>query len=104
MGIMVYSLLWVMQDFVHQPYFGVLRDEDATRWGLCVYIIMSYYIFITSCHWLYRISHTVLYHIRSYHMILHRGRDYIVGYTILHWVLGKGFGVKGSGLQASSVA
>ena len=20
MGIMVYSLLWVMQDFVHQPY------------------------------------------------------------------------------------
>ena len=21
MGIMVYSLLWVMQDFVHQPYF-----------------------------------------------------------------------------------
>ena len=23
MGIMVYSLLWVMQDFVHQPYFGV---------------------------------------------------------------------------------
>ena len=22
MGIMVYSLLWVMQDFVHQPYEG----------------------------------------------------------------------------------
>ena len=22
MGIMVYSLFWVMQDFVHQPYFG----------------------------------------------------------------------------------
>ena len=21
MGIMVYSLLWVMQDFVHQPYY-----------------------------------------------------------------------------------
>ena len=23
MGIMVYSLLWVMQDFVHQPYGGL---------------------------------------------------------------------------------
>ena len=23
MGIMVYSLLWVMQDFVHQPYDSV---------------------------------------------------------------------------------
>ena len=22
MGIMVYSLLWVMQDFVHQPHYG----------------------------------------------------------------------------------
>ena len=22
MGIMVYSLSWVMQDFVHQPYIG----------------------------------------------------------------------------------
>ena len=22
MGIMVYSLLWVMQDFVHEPYHG----------------------------------------------------------------------------------
>ena len=22
MGIMVYSLFWVMQDFVHQPYTG----------------------------------------------------------------------------------
>ena len=22
MGIMVYALLWVMQDFVHQPYLG----------------------------------------------------------------------------------
>ena len=26
MGIMVYSLLWVMQDFVHQPYG--LRDRS----------------------------------------------------------------------------
>ena len=23
MGIMVYSLLWVMQDFVHQPYWAL---------------------------------------------------------------------------------
>ena len=29
MGIMVYSLLWVMQDFVHQPYV----DETATSWA-----------------------------------------------------------------------
>ena len=27
MGIMVYSLLWVMQDLYHQPYFG-LRLES----------------------------------------------------------------------------
>ena len=31
MGIMVYSLLWVMQDFVHQPYlpgcYSELADE-----------------------------------------------------------------------------
>ena len=24
MGIMVYSLLWILQDFVHQPYVKVL--------------------------------------------------------------------------------
>ena len=31
MGIMVYSLLWVMQDFVHQPYCKALSltVEDA---------------------------------------------------------------------------
>ena len=29
MGIMVYSLLWVMQDFVHQPY-GVLHPPEST--------------------------------------------------------------------------
>ena len=28
MGIMVYSLLWVMQDFVHQPY-----EEDLGLWA-----------------------------------------------------------------------
>ena len=31
MGIMVYSLLWVMQDFVHQPYLSKtfrLRSRD----------------------------------------------------------------------------
>ena len=26
MGIMVYSLLWVMQDFVHQPFQKDLKD------------------------------------------------------------------------------
>ena len=42
MGIMVYSLLWIMQDFVHQPYhyltiqaaifLGALQDyEDLIR-------------------------------------------------------------------------
>ena len=30
MGIMVYSLLWVMQDFVHQPY-GLI--EIYLVWG-----------------------------------------------------------------------
>ena len=30
MGIMVYSLLWVMQDFVHQPY-GVVKEEDGDQ-------------------------------------------------------------------------
>ena len=25
MGIMIYSLLWVMQDFVHQPYYSSFR-------------------------------------------------------------------------------
>ena len=32
MGIMVYSLLWVMQDFVHQPYvlsFAPFRDGSS---------------------------------------------------------------------------
>ena len=32
MGIMVYSLLWVMQDFVHQPYvsqWSHVRNKDA---------------------------------------------------------------------------
>ena len=28
MGIMVYSLLWVMQDFVHQPY---VRDQMVRK-------------------------------------------------------------------------
>ena len=28
MGIMVYSLLWVMQDFVHQPYVTLLGYFD----------------------------------------------------------------------------
>ena len=27
MGIMVYSLLWVVQDFVHQPYYRVLKGR-----------------------------------------------------------------------------
>ena len=31
MGIMVYSLLWVMQDFVHQPYGSV---KQSTVLGL----------------------------------------------------------------------
>ena len=30
MGIMVYSLLWVMQDFVHQPYVKAFRPKDHT--------------------------------------------------------------------------
>ena len=31
MGIMVYSLLWVMQDFVHQPYgFSVDKARQGT--------------------------------------------------------------------------
>ena len=44
MGIMVYSLLWVMQDFVHQPldftstgskwrYMGVSENRGALVWG-----------------------------------------------------------------------
>ena len=37
-GIMVYSLLWVMQDFVHQPYFGdfgsrLWNDVLSGDWG-----------------------------------------------------------------------
>ena len=30
MGIMVYSLLWVMQDFDHQPYLGH-ADKGQTK-------------------------------------------------------------------------
>ena len=29
MGIMVYSLLWVVQDFVHQPYYWGDRAETC---------------------------------------------------------------------------
>ena len=52
MGIMVYSLLWVMQDFVHQPYNRGLKNSnrldgyfrsisqliEATRGILLVYL------------------------------------------------------------------
>ena len=31
MGIMVYSLLWVMQDFVHQPYYRLLLYGGSTQ-------------------------------------------------------------------------
>ena len=40
MGIMVYSLLWVMQDFVHQQYclgfraYGVTRGPKQSESGL----------------------------------------------------------------------
>ena len=34
MGIMVYSLLWVMQDFVHQPY-GLLIHVSGVE--ICRY-------------------------------------------------------------------
>ena len=30
MGIMVYSLLWVMQDFVHQPYESLSPNPNRT--------------------------------------------------------------------------
>ena len=33
MGITVYSLLWVMQDFVHQPYQVALRSEIGNCFG-----------------------------------------------------------------------
>ena len=33
MGIMVYSLLWVMQDFVHQPYGFPLCKTRNKFWG-----------------------------------------------------------------------
>ena len=35
MGIMVYSLLWVMQDFVHQQYnsFGTIRSDSITDYS-----------------------------------------------------------------------
>ena len=36
MGIMVYSLLWVMQDFVHQPYFKrctAATSNPQHAWG-----------------------------------------------------------------------
>ena len=31
MGIMVYSLLWVMQDFVHQPYLSTKHNQETMR-------------------------------------------------------------------------
>ena len=31
MGILVYSLLWVMQDFVHQPYY--VLSSDIRSWA-----------------------------------------------------------------------
>ena len=31
MGIMVYSLLWVMQDFVHQPYYRTLGSVKVSK-------------------------------------------------------------------------
>ena len=34
MGIMVYSLLWVMQDFVHQPYEPSIRYDTLTKQNL----------------------------------------------------------------------
>ena len=35
MGIMVYSLLWVMQDFVHQP-FGSFRILGVPYFGALI--------------------------------------------------------------------
>ena len=39
MGIMVYSLLWVMQDFVHQPYLSGLKTkvESLIEYGAFSY-------------------------------------------------------------------
>ena len=31
MGIMVYSLLWVMQDLYHQPYCTIVDELQASR-------------------------------------------------------------------------
>ena len=41
MGIMVYSLLWVMQDFVHQPYGLWSCGFQELRWELCREEIMD---------------------------------------------------------------
>ena len=42
MGIMVYSLLWVMQDFVHQPYGDAcLIDIQQRRLEVCIHTKIS---------------------------------------------------------------
>ena len=40
MGIMVYSLLWVMQDFVHQPYGGFRKIGVAYLGVLIIRILL----------------------------------------------------------------
>ena len=34
MGIMVYSLLWVMQEFYHQPYEATRTSNYASMFGI----------------------------------------------------------------------
>ena len=48
MGIMVYSLLWVMQDFVHQPYFrshycrySIMLIITAIVVSTCIIVIVT---------------------------------------------------------------
>ena len=41
MGIMVYSLLWVMQDFVHQPYDHDYHDHHYYHYSEVLILVST---------------------------------------------------------------
>ena len=62
MGIMVYFLFWVMQDFCHQPYLHCFAMCYVISYNIVQYYTVLCYI-IQFC--------TLLYGVMSYHAMLH---------------------------------
>ena len=71
MGITVYSLLWVMQDLYHQPYFKVFGPKDPIMYGFWAILMLRVSIYTQTVHIGIRSRKTILFGFRGPNSIMY---------------------------------